>query len=102
MTDIAQPLHKEGEVCSECGSDGGTHFGSCSKHWLNLRKEEIPGPVIITSLGNGGLGKPSVNWIAGAEMKVTEDFLKEAITSLTGAEVESIKYKGKAFVVRFK
>ena len=107
MTDITQPLHKEGEVCPVCGSDGGIHFGDCPKHWTKTRLQDqvLTNPQDQTGVvqhTTGYLQVANTPWFTGSEMKVTEGFLMNAIKSLTGAEVESIKYRNKSFVVRFK
>lgn len=95
-----------GPVCRECGSELPQHFGSCSQHPTNLalvgRKREEPVSFMESVDGKINNIKAPTDWLAGAEMKVTEDFLKIAIGNHTGSKVKSVKYKGKSFVVVFE
>jgi len=98
------------EVCRECGSEPPMHFGSCSQHPTNLamagRKVEdtvsYPEDTLPQSRPQPPQTYPVNNWLGGSEMKVTEDFLKAAVSLHTGAKVASVKFKGKAFVVKFE
>jgi hypothetical protein len=101
--DIVKPLGS-GETCKECGSELPMHFGDCSQHptkqALSGRKRDEPDLLVPPSTTTPI--KPPVDWLKGAEMKVTEDFLKFVIGNHTGSVVKSVKFKGKQFVVVFE